>query len=248
MEWLYIIITIISGIAAILAWLAKLRWSKEFAEAKDACIAAKEEQVRTLQLQIDQLRDLTPIKLREFYIKMKEQLEEYNDALQAELSKAKQEMCRKTETITELTGQGAAQVNLIADLNSEKQAIETKVRKLEAQVEQLKQRSPFLWSLPKMNWEFPELDSTVLSDISNSFKDLQNAWRHPIEIDTSHFQQLSANLQDSLKVWSFPVFYEPILYRQTFSDKSLVVSATENGNASASCGEKNSKQSPQPTK
>jgi hypothetical protein len=51
------VITILSIIAAIVAWLAKILWSKEFKEAKEAQILSLEQQVKTL-------RDLTPDRLR----------------------------------------------------------------------------------------------------------------------------------------------------------------------------------------
>src|SRR5947208_229939 len=48
-ELLYAIGTLVSAAAAVLAWVAKLKWSKEFRDAKDATIQAKEDQIKTLQ-------------------------------------------------------------------------------------------------------------------------------------------------------------------------------------------------------
>ena len=63
-----LIAVIISGVAAILAWIAKIRWSKEYADAKDQTIRAKDEQLRVLQLQLQELKDLNPEQLRTWYI------------------------------------------------------------------------------------------------------------------------------------------------------------------------------------
>lgn len=89
-EWVNNLITLASIIAAILAWVAKLRWSKEYTDAKnavieskEASISEKEEQVKTKQSQIEFLerqieffKEQTPQKIREHYKSIQEQLEE----------------------------------------------------------------------------------------------------------------------------------------------------------------------------
>jgi chromosome segregation ATPase len=120
MEWVNSTITLLSLIAAILAWIAKLRWSKEFAAAKDAAIAAKDAQIDQLQEQIrniteaknariEQLEDqinflqaMDPVKLQERFVSMRQQLEEMIDELQAELEKTKKRLAEKMAEIGEL--------------------------------------------------------------------------------------------------------------------------------------------------
>jgi len=46
---IYSLAVLASGIAAILAWVAKIRWSREFKEAKEAQIAVLREQIATLE-------------------------------------------------------------------------------------------------------------------------------------------------------------------------------------------------------
>lgn len=60
MEWIYVLTVLASSLAAILAWLAKLRWAREFKEAKDA-------QIALLKNEIQNLRELAPPKLREYF-------------------------------------------------------------------------------------------------------------------------------------------------------------------------------------
>ena len=45
MEWIQPTITILSLVGGILAWVAKIRWSKEYSAAKDETIRAKEAQM-----------------------------------------------------------------------------------------------------------------------------------------------------------------------------------------------------------
>jgi len=76
-------ITILSLVAAILAWVSKLKWSKEYSRAKDEIIRLKD-------AEIEQLKELNPIKIREYFQSVKTQLEEYNDRLQCQLAIAEE--------------------------------------------------------------------------------------------------------------------------------------------------------------
>jgi uncharacterized protein YicC (UPF0701 family) len=112
-ERLQAAITILSLLGAVLAWLAKLRWSEEFSTAKEAQIDALREQIQTLKISQQELkelreaelsaitsglegqigalerenqtlRDFTPMKVQEYYLSTKAQLENYIDQLKLE--------------------------------------------------------------------------------------------------------------------------------------------------------------------
>ena len=68
MEWIYPVAALLSAIAAVLAWAAKLWWGKEYGAAKDEIIKAKEAQIDTLNREIQNLRELTPMKIREYFL------------------------------------------------------------------------------------------------------------------------------------------------------------------------------------
>lgn len=74
----------LSAGASVLAWLAKLRWGQEYAAAKDETIKAKQAQIEALELSLRELKELSPMRIREYSISVKEQLEEYNETLKAE--------------------------------------------------------------------------------------------------------------------------------------------------------------------
>ena len=61
MEWLYPVMTILSALAAVLAWAAKLWWGREFAAAKDEIIKAKDELINVKEAQIEQLTVKFPL-------------------------------------------------------------------------------------------------------------------------------------------------------------------------------------------
>jgi len=125
--WIYVITALASALAAVLAWAAKLWWAKEYSAAKDETLKAKEAQIASLKAalesfqalfgetakakdaqiealknEIQNLRELTPMKLREYFLSVKEQLEEYNDILQGELKNAQEEIEKKDSEIRHL--------------------------------------------------------------------------------------------------------------------------------------------------
>jgi hypothetical protein len=85
------LITLGSLAAAILAWIAKLRWSREFEKAKNETIKVKDARIAALEREVKSLQDMTPMKLREYFHSVKEQLEEYNEDLKKQLEQAKEE-------------------------------------------------------------------------------------------------------------------------------------------------------------
>ena len=61
--WLNYLITILAIVASILAWLAKIKWSKEFKEAKNAEIEAKNAQLDSLRERAELYESLISQKL-----------------------------------------------------------------------------------------------------------------------------------------------------------------------------------------
>ena len=106
--WIYAIASICSALAAILAWAAKLWWAKEFREAKNETIKAKEAQIELLKAQIENLRELSPMKVREYFLSVKAQLEEFINDLQRQLQESRVEIEQKSEQIGKLQAEGQA--------------------------------------------------------------------------------------------------------------------------------------------
>jgi len=106
MDWVYVI-AVLNGIAAILAWLSKIHWSRAFAAAKEAQIDVLKNQVEVLKNENQNLRDLTPMKLQEYHKSTTIMLSGYNDKLQQDLLSAKVEIERKNQQISQLESKGA---------------------------------------------------------------------------------------------------------------------------------------------
>ncbi|MCM4156902.1 hypothetical protein [Gramella sp. AN32] len=81
MEIVYITITGLSIIASILAWVAKIRWSSEFREAKKAQIESIQEQIKVLKERNETLKELTSEKIMGHYLSTKEGLESLNNKI-----------------------------------------------------------------------------------------------------------------------------------------------------------------------
>jgi hypothetical protein len=131
-------------VAVILAWAAKLRWSKEFGVAKDAQIAslqsqiinltnthtelikAKDAHIAFLEREIKGLQELNPTKLREYVQEIKQGLEEYNDHL-------KQKIEDKDSAIQELEFRGQSHLMAFTQLTQEKENLESQMADLKKQ-------------------------------------------------------------------------------------------------------------------
>jgi DNA repair exonuclease SbcCD ATPase subunit len=132
-ELLSSITALLAALAAVLAWAAKLWWGKEYADAKDEIIKAKDAQIAVLEREVKSLSELTPMKLREYFVSVKEQLEEYNNTLHEQLKEAKIDLQRADEQVKLLTTQGEATSGELARLQLERDELRTVVASLETQ-------------------------------------------------------------------------------------------------------------------
>lgn len=131
--WIYAIAAISSALAAVLAWAAKLWWAKEFSAAKEETIKAKDAQIELLKAQIESLRELSPMKVREYFISVKEQLEEFIDDLQKQLQQARVDIEQKSDHIERLRTEGQTHVAEIKRLTDEKANLEMVTKALETE-------------------------------------------------------------------------------------------------------------------
>jgi chromosome segregation ATPase len=155
-ERLQAAITILSLLGAVLAWLAKLRWSEEFSTAKEAQIDALREQIQTLKISQQELkelreaelsaitsglegqigalerenqtlRDFTPMKVQEYYLSTKAQLENYIDQLKLEQKQTYLEISEKEETISQLESEREDSLDRLEKLAQDKQQLTQKL-------------------------------------------------------------------------------------------------------------------------
>ncbi|MGD1047614.1 MAG: SEC-C metal-binding domain-containing protein [Candidatus Krumholzibacteriaceae bacterium] len=117
-EWVAACTALLSAIAAVLAWAAKLWWGKEYRNAKDETIKAKDAQIAAIERELSATKELTPMKIREYFLSMKEQLEEYIDGLKADLKK-------KNDDIERLVREGRTKGEEISRLQREKSGAES---------------------------------------------------------------------------------------------------------------------------
>lgn len=92
MEWVLGITALINGLAACFAWAAKLWWAKEYKEAtnriisaKDEAIKAKNAEVQVLERHLKTIEHLNPKTLQEWYVGLSSIAEEYSNQLQIQL-------------------------------------------------------------------------------------------------------------------------------------------------------------------
>lgn len=206
MEWLYVISAIASSLAAVLAWAAKLWWSKEYGAAKDEIIRAKEAQIEALKGEIESLKEMTPMKIREYFLSVRQQLEEYNDALNGELDEARKEIAEKNAAIKKLESEGAQKSNEVIKLECERDKIENAAKNLESQLVSLKEKYE---SKDVIVMKLPKVDTEALNNMVKNYQNLRNSLAHSsFVIDTEKFSNLyrdyfeaSATASSAAKAW-----------------------------------------------
>lgn len=94
MDWFLIAVTILSLLSSILAWVVKLKWSKEFKEAKEAQISALNEK-------LNHHKEISSLQLLEYFKESKKQFEEnlidMEEKLEAERKKNRNQVFSKAE-------------------------------------------------------------------------------------------------------------------------------------------------------
>jgi chromosome segregation ATPase len=137
MEWLQIIAAIISGLAAILAWVAKIRWADEYSKAKEEVIRAKDIQIDTFQREIQSLKNLTPMKVQEYFNSVKAQLGGYIEFLKSNLEKAVVENDELGIQIESYQSMGESYEYEISRLIEDKRRLEDQILEMKRVLESL---------------------------------------------------------------------------------------------------------------
>jgi DNA repair exonuclease SbcCD ATPase subunit len=200
-EVAYALAALASAIAAVLAWGARLWWGREYGAAKDEIIRAKEAQITALERELQGLRELTPMRIREYFLSVKEQLEEYNAVLQEQLKSAKREIGQKEAAIGALRDQGSEQGAQIAALEHERDAIKQATALLEKQLVELRAKYE---SQDVLVWH----NAQAFQNIQNAAESLQNLTTK-FYFDPKWFD-LSKQLQHNYLVFSNYFFKENV--------------------------------------
>lgn len=187
MEWLYLVSTIASSIAAVLAWAAKLWWGREFAAAKDEIIKAKEAQIELLTSEISSLKELTPMKIREYFLSVREQMEEYNNLLKDQLDDAHKQLENKTTEIEKLKQEGEKSAAEVKKIEDERQRIAEAATNLEQQLSNLKGKYE---SDDVVVMRMPKIDTQFYEKLNASFAELSRAMSKSITVDMAKLSQV----------------------------------------------------------
>jgi chromosome segregation ATPase len=134
MEWIYAIASIASGLAAVLAWAAKIWWGREHIAAKNEIIKAKEAEIETLKTQYETIKELSSPLLREYHRGVREELEEYIEKLKLELNK-------KEDQIKKIQAGKKVKTHELKQLEHDKGRIQETVTILENKVKEFHSKS-----------------------------------------------------------------------------------------------------------
>jgi hypothetical protein len=201
MEWVYAFAAAASALSAVLAWIAKIYWSKEFAVAKDEIIKAKDAQMALVERENLSLKELTPMKIREYFISVRTQLEENIDSLKSSLSEATKEIEIRDNQIAELIQHGGAQAEEIKRLETEKTKFEAAVNKIKTVTESSIMNKDSIWK----NWVTLEANmATVKASELNklysiSHDDMKGQFKSSIKILNSNINNSYVEVQPADK-------------------------------------------------
>jgi hypothetical protein len=189
MELIYPIAAFFSALAAVLAWVAKLMWGKEYMAAKDETIKAKEAHIEVLKSQIESLRELTPVKMKEYFATVKATLEEYNETLQLQLNEAKKEIDQKTIQIDHLYREGEKKGAEFGKLEYERDQIRKRAEELESKLKQLREKQT-----DKVIFRFPTIDLKTIESVAASSAALGKAVNADSQL-IIHLEKLKNDIQ-----------------------------------------------------
>ena len=152
MEIIYIVTALISSVAALAAWIAKILWSQQYAAAKDEIIKAKDAQISALKDQISFLEQCNSKKLREYVICVKEELEQYIDTLKLEIDEKQKELNKKDVKIKELSSMYSQNKDQIEKIMLERNNLKQKIQKLEGQLRRVEKSKNLQLEEDILNW------------------------------------------------------------------------------------------------
>ena len=185
MEIANYIITGLSLLAAILAWVAKIRWSKEYSQAKDEILRLKDSENIILKDQIQRLKDFNPVVIGEFYDRSKKDYEDYIDKL-------KKQVCESEQLITDFRVQ-------IENSNSKSQEDLEQILKLKKKIAQITVEQEKVKSLLSIEPKFPSPDFSYdwLQNMTAGSAALSNSTGNPFIIKPSKYTMDIAELMYS---------------------------------------------------
>jgi len=105
-----VLIAIISTIPVLIGTVAGAVWGSKIASAKDEIIKAKDVQIDTLRSQLEYYRDITPDKLHEWIVGLKNYSEYCIEQLEEQLDDAQKAIKEQDQEIVTLQEEGKAKV------------------------------------------------------------------------------------------------------------------------------------------
>lgn len=169
MNELQLIITLLSTLAACLAWAAKIYWSKEHLGAKNEIIKSKDEQLKLLEREISTYKELTPMKIREYYLAIKVQFEEYNNLLQSQLDAAQSEIKGKQKQIEGLADSGSKTSLEKSELDKELKELKKKLKQLEEEINRYKKATK---KEQTFEIKIPEINTASIDRLSSVYAEM----------------------------------------------------------------------------
>jgi DNA repair exonuclease SbcCD ATPase subunit len=213
--WLPWLVALISAVGGVLAWIAKLRWSQEFAQAKDATIAAKdaeiaakEAQIKGLERELEFLRTINPKILREYNEAALQSLREFVELLQQKLEEAESRVHQLTSELTDLNATLTTKGVVDREKEIQIERLEHEKRDLSFLVEKLREDLTQLTSPPVAGAAATSEELTLISSAAETAEEIDRALgtdREPGDGDSTSAIAVAGSLATSVLTGSFVV-------------------------------------------
>jgi hypothetical protein len=129
MELVFVFTACVNGVAAVLAWAAKLRWSKQYQDATNRIIESKDAEIAVLQRHLDTLQRLNPKEISEWYEGAIKISAAYSETLHKQLADA-------DETINKLRASGSRKDEDLRRAREDYQRLSASVAQIDLAVSQ----------------------------------------------------------------------------------------------------------------
>lgn len=149
-QTLYLLAIILSLIASILAWIAKLTWAKEYKDATKQLLDAKDSENKVLKERISFLNDLSSEKIKAIAIANKEMLEEEIDKLKDKLGQLNSINEQKEKEIKALKDSNVTESIKLKILEKEKNDNLIEVNRIENKIQQIYYTPQYLFDFNKI--------------------------------------------------------------------------------------------------
>lgn len=151
LQWIQVLAALASALAAGLAWALR----GPSAPARDALAEAKDQEIAALKDELDALRELTPVKIRAFFLTARRQLKEYCALLEEAYDGARHDLARCETELAQRQSAGPGHTDEVKALAQRRERLTAATQAMKAGLREVQHQCEYpdstLVKLPTVN-------------------------------------------------------------------------------------------------